>query len=62
MRHGGDAGDCGKVPHGVVRAILDQALVGRVGLIGAEHEHMAIRFSACHRVGADDARSAGTVF
>jgi hypothetical protein len=61
-RHGGDAGDWRKILHGVVRAVLDQALIRRVGLIGAEHEHIAIGFSARHGLGADDARSAGAIF
>jgi hypothetical protein len=60
--HGGDARDRGKIPHRVVRAVLDQALIGRVGLVGAEYEHMPIRFRARHGLGADDARSAGAVF
>jgi hypothetical protein len=61
VRHGGDAGDRDEVAHGVVRTVLDQALVGRVGLVGAEDEHVAVGLGARHRAGADDARAAGAV-
>jgi hypothetical protein len=61
VRHRGDAGDRGEVLHRVVGAVLDQALVGSVGLVGAEHQHMAVGLGARHRVGADDARAAGAV-
>ena len=61
VRHGGDAGDRREIPHCVVGAVLDQALIGGVGLVGAEHQHMAVGLGARHRIGADDARSAGPV-
>jgi hypothetical protein len=60
--HGGNAGDRREITHRVVGAILDQALVGGVRLVGAEHERMAVGLGTRHRVGADDAGSAGTVF
>ena len=61
VRHGGNAGDRGEIPHRVVGAVLDQALVGRVRLVGTEHQRVPVGLGARHRVGADDARSAGTV-
>ena len=62
MRHRGDARDRREIPHRVVRAVLDQALVGGVGLVGAEHQHVAVGLGARHRVGANDTRCARAVF
>ena len=56
VRHGGDAGDRSKIPHRVVRPVLDQALVGGMGLVGAENQRVAVGLGARHRAGADDAR------
>ena len=61
VRHGGDAGDRREILHRVVGAVLDQALIGGVGLVGAEHQRVAVGLGARHRVGADDARSARTI-
>ena len=61
VRHDGDAGDRRKILHRVVRTVLDQALIDGMGLAGAEDQRVAVGLGTRHRVGADDARSAGAV-
>ena len=61
MRHRGDAGDRREILHRIERPALDQALVGGMGLVGAEDQRVAVRLGARHRAGADDARRAGAV-
>ena len=61
VRHRGDAGDRREIAHRVIGAVLDQALVGGVGLVGAEDQGVAVGLGMRHRVGADDAGAARPV-
>ena len=61
MRDVGDAGDRGEILHRIVGAVLQQALVGGVGLVGAENERVAVGLGVRHRDAADHAGAAAAI-
>ncbi len=61
MRDVGDAGDRREIRHRVVGAVLQQALVGGVGLVGAEDQRVAVGLGVLHRDAADHAGAAAAI-
>ena len=61
MRDVRDAGNRRKILYRVIGAVLQQALIGRMGLVGAEHERVAVGLGARDRGAADHPGAAGAV-
>ena len=51
----------GEIRRRVIGAVLQQALVGGVGLVGAEDQGVAVGFRVLHRDAADQARRAAAI-
>ena len=58
----GQAGDRNKVGHRIVAGLLEQDAIGRVRLVGSEHDDVAVGFRSRHLPGAKGPRRTRFVF